>query len=119
MESIRVLLIDDEEEFISTLVERLEFRGIAAKAFTSGAEALDCLKSEEFDVVIADLKMPGIDGLEIKRTVEREYPKTKVLLVTGHGGRESGDDEEDFDVLMKPFGIEALLEWIRGAAGAH
>lgn len=117
MEPFRVLLIDDEEEFISTLVERLEFRGIAAKGFTGGAEALDCLKKEAFDVVIADLKMPGIDGMEIKRTVERDYPDTKVLLVTGHGGRESGDDEVDFDVLMKPFGIEALLEWIRRAVG--
>lgn len=117
MESIKVLLIDDEEEFISTLLERLEFRGIAAKAFTTGAEALDHLKREHFDAVVADLKMPGIDGMEIKRTVEREYPDTKVLLVTGHGGRESGDEEADFDILMKPFGIEALLEWIRGAVG--
>ena len=74
MESIKVLLIDDEEEFISTLLERLEFRGIAAKAFTTGAEALDHLKREHFDAVVADLKMPGIDGMEIKRTVEREYP---------------------------------------------
>ena len=118
MEAFRVLLVDDEEEFIMTLVERLEFRGIAAKGFTTGREALDCLKDEKFDVVVADLKMPGIDGLEIKRTVERDYPGTKVLLVTGHGGKDSGDDEAEFDVLMKPFGIDALLQWIAAAAGS-
>lgn len=118
MQPFRVLLVDDEEEFISTLVERLEFRGITAKGFTTGEAALACLRSEKFDVVVADLKMPGIDGLEIKRAVERDYPETKVLLVTGHGGKESGDEEAEFDVLMKPFGIDALLQWITEAVGS-
>ena len=118
MEALKVLLVDDEEEFITTLVERLEFRGIAARGFTSGREALACLREERFDVVVADLKMPGIDGFEIKRTVEREFPATKVLLVTGHGGRESGEEDGDLDVLMKPFGIDALLRWIAGATGS-
>lgn len=118
MRPVRVLLVDDEEEFISTLVERLEFRGIVAKGFTTGEQALNCLRSESFDVVIADLKMPGIDGMEIKRTVERDYPSTRVLLVTGHGGREGGDDDPELDVLMKPFGIDSLLEWITGATAS-
>ncbi len=119
MQARRVLLVDDEEEFITTLVERLEFRGIVAKGFTTGEQALDCLRREPFDVVIADLKMPGIDGLEIKRTVEREYPNTRVLLVTGHGGRETGDEDTEIDVLMKPFGIDALLNWIAEAVGSR
>jgi DNA-binding response OmpR family regulator len=115
MKSPKILLVDDEEEFVQTLVERLEFRNIVAKGVTSGKEALRCLVNEMFDVVIVDLKMPEVDGLQIKKIVEMKYPHTKVILVTGHGGQELDDQflpEIEEDVLMKPFGISSLLERI-------
>lgn len=109
MKLLRVLLVDDEEELIETIVERLEFRGIDARWVSSGKEALACLKDSPYDVVVIDLKMPGIDGLELKSLVEKAFPGTQILLVTGHGGSEAGEDP---DVLMKPFSIETLVERI-------
>ncbi|HEB85187.1 MAG TPA: response regulator, partial [Bacteroidetes bacterium] len=90
MKQYRVLLIDDEEELVSTLVERLELRGIEAEAVTRGQAALDLLEKKRFDVVVADLKMPGMSGLEVMRTIRETYPDTKVLMITGHGAE---DDE--------------------------
>lgn len=115
MKPLRVLLVDDEEELVVTLVERLEFRGIEADSATSGQEALACLKNGEYDVVVADLKMPGIDGLELKSVVEKAHLGTEVVLFTGHGGS-GAEEESEADVLMKPFSIEALVERIREAA---
>jgi len=113
-DDLKVLIVDDEEELVLTLVERLEFRGITAKGVMKGRDALACLREEDFDVVVVDLKMPGIDGLEIKNVVEREHPTTKVVLVTGHGAQ---DPEQDLDIdaqfLMKPFSLSALVEKIR------
>jgi DNA-binding NtrC family response regulator len=111
--SYKVLIVDDEEELVLTLVERLEFRGIPAKGVMTGKDALAFLRREKFDVVVADLKMPGIDGLEIKSVVERQHPATKVILVTGHGS-EDPDQEVDLDdhILMKPFDLSALMQKI-------
>ena len=110
----KVLIVDDEEELVLTLVERLEFRGILAKGVTKGEDALACLNEEDFDVVVVDLKMPGIDGLEIKSVVEREHPTTEVVLVTGQGAHDPEQDLEiDAHFLMKPFSLGALVEKIR------
>ena len=119
MINLKILLVDDEEEFVHTLVERLEFRNIPAKGVTTGKEALKCLEQESFDVVVVDLKMPEVDGLQIKKTVELLYPKTRVILVTGHGAHEPYEGlppENVEDVLMKPFGIRTLLERIQAIA---
>jgi CheY-like chemotaxis protein len=118
MEPCKVLLIDDEEELVATLVERLQWRGIAAEAVTSGQAALQRMREATFDVVVADLKMPGLGGQEIMEIIQRDYPQVKVVLITGHG---SGPDQnEDIpagvrDVLLKPFKIDALIEKIQRA----
>lgn len=110
----KVLIVDDEEELVLTLVERLEFRGITAKGVMKGRDALACLQKEDFDVVVVDLKMPGIDGLRIKSAVEREHPQTKVLLVTGHGAQDPDHDPDiDAHFLMKPFSLSELVQKIR------
>ena len=107
-----ILLVDDEEEFVRTLVERLIFRGLTAKGVTTGQEALECLENQQFDVVVADLKMPSVDGPTIKRIVEERYPGTRVLLMTGHGAQ--GDEVPvNTDYLLKPFNIETLLDRVR------
>lgn len=122
MSEIRVLLVDDEEELVATLQERLEMRGIRASAATSGDEALEMIERTSFDVAVVDLKMPGLDGHEIVRAIRAHSPDTEVVFITGHG---SGGEEiesppgRDFRILLKPFPIETLVQHIRKLAEAR
>lgn len=120
MGKYRVLLVDDEEELVTTLVERLEFRGIEAEAATSGHEALELLGRKSFQVAVIDLKMPGLSGLEVLEVIRRKYPEMKVLLTTGHGSTGEPDEampQDAFDILLKPFNIDALIERLHAALG--
>ncbi|MBS1262505.1 MAG: Transcriptional regulatory protein tctD [Calditrichaeota bacterium] len=123
MSGPRVLLIDDEEELVTTLVERLEIRGIEAEAVTDGHAALELMSREPFDVVAADLKMPGLGGLEVIEILRERYPDVKILLITGHGRPD--EEVKDYkvagvhEVLVKPFSIDTLIASIRGALAAN
>ena len=75
MNLIKILIVDDEEELVSTLAERLSLRGFHVEIATSGTQALDLARQRDFDVVIADVKMPGIDGLDLMATMKRDDPK--------------------------------------------
>lgn len=111
----RVLLIDDEDELVQTLVERLDLRGVEAEAATDGHQGLERIHHVPFDVVVADLKMPGISGLEVIDILRQRYPAVKVILITGHGCIEDEDEYYEAGVhriLMKPFGIDALVDAI-------
>ncbi len=119
MENCRILLIDDELELVSTLVERLEIRGICADAVTNGHDALERMRDMPYDVIVADLKMPGLSGKEVIEITRARYPETKILLITGHG-RSSHDEMEKnipgvFEILMKPFNINQLISSIQRA----
>jgi CheY-like chemotaxis protein len=119
MSGIRVLLVDDEEELVVTIRERLEMRGIATEAVTDGHEALERIQKSAFDVVVVDLKMPGLAGTDVVDVIERRRPKTQVLFITGHGAkrdelRELAD--RGYRILLKPFRIERLIEMIREGA---
>ncbi len=70
MEALRVLIVDDEEELVSALVERLNLRGFPARGVTTGAEALAVLAGQDCDVVLLDVKMPGLGGLEVIRRIK-------------------------------------------------
>lgn len=116
MDHLRLMFVDDEEELVSALVERLELRGIDAIGVTSGDEALEHLREESFDVVIIDVKMPGIGGLEVLRTVSRRYPDVKVILMTGHGSAEDSEIGRRLGAvayLQKPVDLEDLLATIQ------
>jgi DNA-binding NtrC family response regulator len=107
-----MLFVDDEEELVSAVVERLELRGIDAVGVTSGDEALHRLRSDSFDVVVIDIKMPGIDGLDVLRTVSRRHPAVKVILMTGHGSAEDAETGHRLGaaaLLRKPVDLEDLL----------
>ena len=120
MEQLRILLVDDEEDFASTLAERLVLRGFQAEVATSGVDALRHVGEEDFSVLILDLKMPGIDGLGVMAEVKRKRPDLPVILLTGHGAvanAETGMKEGAFDYLMKPIDIDELIEAIRNAVG--
>jgi DNA-binding NtrC family response regulator len=119
MERIRVLLVDDEEDLVFTLEERLRMRGIDAEGVVSGSEALTRLEEEEFDVVVLDVKMPGLSGQEVLKRIRKVKPGLKVIFFTGHGAAIDSDESMGdfaFDYLVKPVDIENLIEKIRAAA---
>lgn len=120
MNPIQVLLVDDEEDLSSVLAERLEIRGFAAVGVISSDEALKLIEQRKFDVVVVDVKMPGIGGLELMRRIKKSNPDTQVILFTGHGSHKEGEQgisEGAFDCLIKPIKIEDLALKIEKAAG--
>jgi DNA-binding NtrC family response regulator len=121
MPDIKVLLVDDERELVTTLVERLGFRGIAADYATSGAEALEKIRHGGFTVVVLDVKMPGMSGLDVLSAIKRDYPLLPVLLITGHGSPtdESKIPVDAFDCLPKPISLDLLLHKIREAVAGR
>ena len=119
MQYFNILIVDDEEDFLDTLMNRLKKRGIDTAGCTSGEEALELIKKKTFDVVVLDIKMPGgMDGIETLREMKKLRPDTEVLLLTGHGSVETsveGMKEGAFDYLLKPIKLEALLEKVAQA----
>ncbi len=117
----KVLLVDDEKDFVLTLSERLEMRDLEPAIAHSGEEALNLLKEEEPEVMVLDLKMPGIDGIEVLRRVKVEHADVKVIVLTGHGSdkdRELCMDLGAFAYLEKPVDIEVLSDTMRRAKEA-
>lgn len=113
MSDYRVLLIDDEEEYATTLAERLELRGISTRVVLDGQEGLAAVEQERPDIVVLDVKMPGIGGLETLQRLKADYPGLKVILLTGHGSTREGIEGlrlGAFDYLMKPVRLEELIE---------
>jgi DNA-binding NtrC family response regulator len=112
MDPLRVLVVDDEQELVEALVERLNMRGVEARGVTSGSAALAWLEAEAFDVVLLDIKMPSPGGLEVLEELKVRWPETEVVLLTGHGSMsdvELGMKLGAFEYLVKPVGIEALM----------
>jgi CheY-like chemotaxis protein len=114
----KVMLVDDEEEFVLALSERLQARRMAPVIAFNGEQALAMVESDEPEVMVLDLKMPGIDGMEVLRRVKRTHPKTEVIILTGHGS----DAEEvlagelgAFAYLRKPVDIDQLTETMQAA----
>jgi DNA-binding NtrC family response regulator len=112
MSKFSVLLVDDEKEFVTTLAERMQMRGLEPGVAFSGEQALEILENSIPDVMVLDLKMPGIDGLEVLRRVKKSHPQIQVIILTGHG---SERDEAAarrlgaFDHLHKPVDINDLV----------
>jgi two-component system, OmpR family, response regulator len=119
MERLRVLFVDDEEELVSAVVERLELRGVEAVGATTGAEALRLIAARPFDVVVLDVKMPGLGGFEVIRRVKTDHPELQVVLLSGHGSAENVEEGMRlgaFDYLQKPIDIDVLLGIVRDAS---
>ena len=113
MDAFRALVVDDEEDFLETLVNRMNKRNIDTTGAKSGEEALELMKEKLFDVVILDVKMPGgMDGIETLREMKKIQPLTEVLLLTGHASVETsieGMKLGAFDYILKPVKLEELL----------
>ena len=121
MDRLRVLFVDDEEELVSAVVERLELRGIEALGVTCGVDALRKVEEQEFDVIVVDVKMPGIGGLDVIRKLKELHDDLEVILLSGHGSTEAVEQGlrlGAFDYLQKPVEIEQLVEVIRRAGSS-
>jgi DNA-binding NtrC family response regulator len=118
MKTFKVLVVDDERDFLETIVKRLEARDLAVKGVESGEKALELIDQEPFDVVVLDVKMPGMDGLDTLKEFKKKHPTLEVIMLTGHASVESGIEGMKlgaFDYIMKPVPLDELMEKMRQA----
>jgi DNA-binding response OmpR family regulator len=119
---MHILFVDDEAELVSTLAERLSFRGIEADWVTSAEEALVRVEKGRYDVAVLDVKIPRMSGLALKKLLEEKDPGLKFIFLTGHGS------EEDFRIgsaeageayyLIKPVDLNLLIEKLKEITNA-
>jgi DNA-binding NtrC family response regulator len=114
----KVLLVDDEEDFLATLSERLEIRGLKVTAVTRGEDAVAKIEAEAFDLIVLDLSMPGIDGLETLKRIKAKQPDAEIIILSGKGSIRTSIEAmklgaEDF--LQKPVDMTELLQKISDA----
>ncbi|GAB4342931.1 MAG: hypothetical protein Kow0099_20950 [Candidatus Abyssubacteria bacterium] len=114
----KVLLVDDEREFVETLSERLQMRDLTTAVVYNGEEALSYITEEEPEVMILDLRMPGIDGVEVLRRVKKDHPDVEVIILTGHGTEKDEALTRElgaFAYLEKPVEIDKLAKTVQAA----
>ena len=120
MSIANVLLVDDEASFVETFAERLELRNFEISKAFSGEEALRILKeNQNVEVVILDVKMPGMDGIETLMEIKRRYPLVEVMMLSGHADVESaieGMKQGAYDYLMKPVDMDQIIKKVTAAA---
>ena len=112
MHEIRMLLVDDEDDFRITLAERLKLRKIDVTDAGSGNEAIELVRQKSFDVAVIDVKMPGIDGIETLKQIKQIQPAMEIVMLTGHASIESGIKAMKlgaYNYIMKPCDIDELL----------
>lgn len=112
MTEMQMMLVDDEERFLSTTRKLLARKGYNVETAESGSEALEKLAAQNIHVVILDVKMPGMDGIETLRAIKRRFPLVEVIMLTGHATVESAVDglkAGATDYLMKPAEIDDLI----------
>jgi len=114
----RVLVVDDEKEFADVLAERLQIKGYQAQACHSGREALDTLRHSDMDVVVLDLVMPEMDGINVLNEIKRFKPQIEVVMLSGKATPEDaikGIERGAFEHLDKPCDDDKLVSSIEGA----
>ncbi len=118
---MKILLVDDEEELVSTLAERLSFRGIDADWVNSCEDALDKLETKKYDLAVLDVKIPRISGIELGRRLKEKDPEIRFIFMTGHGSDDdfkAGSAEAGAEYyLVKPINIELLIEKMKKVLG--
>jgi DNA-binding NtrC family response regulator len=112
MVKMRMMLVDDEERFLQTTQKMVAKKGYEALTATSGAECLKKLEAELVHVVILDVKMPGMDGVETLKQIRQRFPLVEVIMLTGHATAESAVEGMKLgatDYLTKPTSVEDLI----------
>jgi DNA-binding response OmpR family regulator len=120
--ALKVLYVDDEEDFVRTMAERMEMRSLGGDVALSGEAALQMLEGDVPDVMVLDLRMPGLDGLEVLRRVRAAYPQVAVIVMTGRGTEQDEARAKElgaFAYLTKPVDINRLMETVRAAGRAR
>ena len=115
----RVLLVDDEGEFVETLAKRMKARGLDVQTAETGEAAVEKVEGREYDVVVLDLAMPGIDGIETLKRVRRLNPDIQVILLSGHGTVSKSVEAMKLgavDFLEKPANFQDLLSRVKDAS---
>ena len=118
MDNFKILIVDDENDFRETIIKRLRARKIEVEGADSGPAALEMLADRDFDVVVLDVKMPGMDGIETLREIKLKKPLVEVIMLTGHASVESGIQGMQlgaFDYVMKPVALDDLMDKLRQA----
>jgi len=118
VDAFKILFVDDEIDFLETLMKRMKKRGVSVSGVGSGEDALKFLDDKSADVVVLDVKMPGMDGIETLRKIKNRYPLIEVIMLTGHASMEVGIKGMElgaFDYLMKPVDIDELLYKVQDA----
>jgi DNA-binding response OmpR family regulator len=112
------MLVDDEEEFVHALAERLETRGLKPSVAYDGEQALAMVEQQEPEIMVLDLRMPGLHGLEVLRRLKQTHPQVQVIILTGHGS----DADEDLAgelgaaaYMQKPVDLHALIDAMKAA----
>jgi len=118
MNGFKILLVDDEREFVDLLAKRLGNRDLLVECSYTGEEALNTLGEEHFDVVVLDVKMPGMDGVTVLKKIKDIDPDIDVILLTGHATLDTaveGMKFDAFDYLVKPIEIDQLVQKLKDA----
>ncbi len=118
MDNYKVLLVDDEKEFVDLLAKRLRSRELEVECVYSGTEALEAVREKKYDIVVLDVKMPGIDGIETLKEIKKSNPEIEVIMLTGHATLDTAVDGmkmDAFDYLEKPIAIENLMDKLKNA----
>lgn len=118
MKNLKILLVDDEEELVTTLAERLELRGLQAQMATNGEAALNLIETDPPQIVILDVLMPGLGGLEVLKRIKAQHSHIPVILLTGRGSTKEGIEGMQLgavDYLMKPIDITELIKKMQQA----
>jgi len=113
MKKMKMMLVDDEERFLSTTKKLLEKKGYDVVTASSGAEALEKIRVQNIHVVILDVKMPGMDGIAVLKEIKKRFPLTEVIMLTGHATMESaveGLKSGAIDYLMKPADLDEIIK---------
>jgi DNA-binding NtrC family response regulator len=112
MDNFNVLLVDDEAEFLTPLVNRLKKRKFNILTAGTGEEALAVIDNAQIDVVVLDVRMPGMDGIQTLREIKKRNPLIEAIMLTGHASIEvaiQGMELGAFDYLMKPMNFDELF----------
>lgn len=117
---MHILIVDDELEFLELMTNRLQKRGFTVVTCSSGESALEAIGKEAFDAMVLDVKMPGMDGIEVLQRVKQGQPDLPVLLLTGHASVEAamtGVESGAADYLLKPVPFNDLVVRLQDMAG--